>query len=364
MMIVNSRLLHNSICWIILLSTSNHNVAGFTAIGFSSLTTWQSKNELLQLTTIKATNDDAIDPLEGSGDSLNRNGIPARKIRKLDYPSTSKLEDGVKSTTKRNKSSKSESKDKKGFTSTDALTINPTNKNVKFSNDGLTLDQRILLKQAEILRTLPLDFFMSYRGICEQIVPRFGLYTLTFHVILLIPLLRIVKFQLDQSIFPFLYIGPALFLVPFVFFFLWENDITEVKIFDRRLLRYVQQQKNAATETLRKDRNELMKVAATTNDLGVIKKIADLSLMSTIDVDNLISEIISIKKRIKGRSGNNPILSTFTPDVSSIPKNGKSSDDINKIGQTLVETSLLGDNGDEKSLLEKLKELQKGLDKI
>jgi hypothetical protein len=355
------RLFQCYICCIILLSISNHNVSGFTSIRFNGLITWQSKNQLSPLVIRKGSSDDAIDPLEGSSDSSNRNGIPARKIRKPE--STSKLENDIKGASKRSKSSASEPKNKKGFTSADSLKIKPT-KDIKYSNDGLTLDQRILLKQAEILRTLPLDFFMSYRGICEQVVPRFGLYTLTFHVILLIPLLRIVKFQLDQSIFPFLYIGPALFLVPFVFFWLWENDITEVKIFDQRLLRYVQRQKDAATETLRKERDELMNVAATTGDLGVIKKIADLSLMSTIDVPNLISEIISIKKRIKGRSENNPILSTFTPDVSSIQKNGKYSDDINKIGQTLVETSLLGDSGGEESLLEKLKELQKDLDKI
>lgn len=230
--------------------------------------------------------------------------------------------------------------------------------------DELTTDQKVLLSQAEILRTLPLDYFLSFRNICEQLVPRFGIYSLTFHVILLIPIIRIVKFQLNASVYPFLYIGPALFLVPYAFFWLWENDVCEVPIFDARLLQYVKKQKDSAARILLKDSDVLLAAVKEGNDQSAIKKLANLKLMSVIDIDNFMSEIIAVKKRIKGQSDRNSTLSTFALDNSAVSKQQVNfNDDVNSAVKTLIESSLLGEeNESPQTLLEKLKQLEKDLE--
>ena len=230
--------------------------------------------------------------------------------------------------------------------------------------DKLTTDQKVLLSQAEILRTLPLDYFLSFRNICEQLVPRFGIYSLTFHVILLIPIIRIVKFQLNASVYPFLYIGPALFLVPYAFFWLWENDVCEVPIFDARLLQYVKKQKDSATRILLKDSGDLLKAANRGDDELAIKKLANLKLMSVIDIDNFMYEIIAVKKRIKGQSDRSSAMSTFTLDNSATSKQQVNfNDDVNSAVKTLIENSLLGEeNESPQSLLQKLKQLEKDLE--
>jgi hypothetical protein len=196
-------------------------------------------------------------------------------------------------------------------------------------------------------------------------VPRFGIYTLTFHVILLIPIIRIVKFQLNASVYPFLYIGPALFLVPYVFFWLWENDVCAVPVIDTGLQRYLQKQKTSATKILEQERSQLMTAARTSEDDDVIKKLANLSLMSSIDVENLMSEVLAIKKRVKGRSDKNPTFSTYSQDNSIVnEKEVNFSDDVNSVVKSLIENSLLGEgNETPQSLLEKLKQLEADLDR-
>lgn len=308
---------------------------------------------------LRATPIDSVDPIDPLDESLystkaklppkmikNRKGLPSNQSDKLVKVSQTKSNVNLKQ------------KEKKGFNTV-------TNAAVSNDSDNLTIDQRILLSQAEILRTLPLDFFLSFRNICEQLVPRFGIYSLTFHVILLIPIIRIVKFQLNASVYPFLYIGPALFLVPYIFFWLWENDVCAVPVFDTGLQRYLEKQKRSATRILGRDRAQLMIAARTSESDDDIKKLANLSLMSLIDIENLMSEVLAIKKRIKGRSDNNPSFSTYSQDNSAVnDKQVNFSDDVNSAVKSLIESSLLGeDNETQQSLLEKLRKLLADLDR-
>lgn len=335
---------------VLFLVTKDKSVGGFPLIKLSTVSKGLSRHQVNSGPAVKGTKDNSMDPLDPLEDAPQT----AESRRRQTIFSKPKNLNPIPKVTIRKPSSKSD--EKKGFSA---------KKKSESDTDCLSLDQKILLSQAEILRTLPLDFFLSFRNLCEQVVPRFGIYTLTFHVILLIPIIRIVKFQLNASIYPFLYIGPILFLVPYLFFWIWENDVAEVPVFDQRLLKYVQKQKDAATKILDKERNELMLLAKNSDSQETIKKLANLTLMSTIDVENFMSEIISIKKRIKGRAEKNPTLATFSQDIALVSdKQVNFNDDVNSAVKTLIETSLLGQgNESEKSLLEKLKQLQKDLDK-
>lgn len=303
-------------------------------------------HSILALQSTSSDSIDPIDPLEGSPDTSVNKYRPKTKNAVMSQSKS------VERTKKPSKPAKAQ-----GFPLATPV--------LSRDDDKLTLDQKILLSQAEILRTLPLDYFLSFRNICEQLVPRFGVYSVAFHVILLIPIIRIVKFQLNASVYPFLYIGPALFLVPYVFFWLWENDVCKVPIFDTALQRYVEKQKKSATKIFKKEEAQLMKLARNSGDQETIKKIANLSLLSAIDIENFVSEITAIKKRIKGRSTGNSTLSTFSQDNSAVSDVSVNfNDNINDAVKTFVEASLLGDQKEsEKSLLEKLKQLEKDLDR-
>jgi hypothetical protein len=304
---------------------------------------------ILVLQSTSSDSSDPIDPLEGSPDTSVNKYRPKTKNAAMSQPN---------SVERTRKPSESSSKPRKAQGFPRATPV------LSRDDDKLTLDQKILLSQAEILRTLPLDYFLSFRNICEQLVPRFGVYSVAFHVILLIPIIRIVKFQLNASVYPFLYIGPALFLVPYIFFWLWENDVCKVPIFDTALQRYVEKQKKSATKIFKKEEAQLMKLARNSGDQETIKKIANLSLLSAIDIENFVSEITAIKKRIKGRSAGNSTLSTFSQDNSAVSDVSVNfNDNINDAVKSFVEASLLGDQKEsEKSLLEKLKQLEKDLD--
>ena len=306
-------------------------------------------HSILALQSTSSDSIDPIDPLEGSPDTSVNKYRPKTKNAVMSQP---------KSVERNKKPSEGSSKPRKAQGFPRATPV------LRRDDDKLTLDQKILLSQAEILRTLPLDYFLSFRNICEQLVPRFGVYAVAFHVILLIPIIRIVKFQLNASVYPFLYIGPVLFLVPYVFFWLWENDVCKVPIFDTALQRYVEKQKKSATKIFKKEEAQLMKLARNSGDQETIKKIANLSLLSAIDIENFVSEITAIKKRIKGRSAGNSTLSTFSQDNSAVSDVSVNfNDNINDAVKTFVEASLLGDQKEsEKSLLEKLKQLEKDLD--
>ena len=59
----------------------------------------------------------------------------------------------------------------------------------------------------------------------EQLVPRTAFLSLTIHVMMLVPLLKFIKIDLQQSIIPYLYLGPLVFMVPYIIFYLWDNNI-------------------------------------------------------------------------------------------------------------------------------------------
>jgi hypothetical protein len=104
------------------------------------------------------------------------------------------------------------------------------------------VNEVILEEEALLLQTLPSDFLFSFRYVMTQLVPRTAIIALTIHVMMLIPLLRYIKFGLHMSVVPFLYLGPTLFLIPYIGFYLWDNGVTDVSVIDQYLTNYVAQE--------------------------------------------------------------------------------------------------------------------------
>jgi hypothetical protein len=252
------------------------------------------------------------------------------------------------------------------------------------ANDGLTAEQRILLEEAKILRTLPLELFYGFRSFAEQLIPRFALITLTFHVMLLIPVLQYLKFSMGMSIGPYLYIGPALFLVPYITFWLWENDVTKVPVLDEQLRKYIRAQKTLADDGLPKETENLMRIVEANVQPESTQRLAYLRLIASVDIDIIYDEVNAVKSRVaasnKSSTGASDdanaksarslsTLTTFDPDKSDADgaslglSNGpRQTGSVLQAAQEVIKSSL-AQGKDRKTLLEELKQLQKDLEK-
>jgi hypothetical protein len=232
------------------------------------------------------------------------------------------------------------------------------------------ITERVTRRQAEILNTLPLDYFLWFRSVAEQILPISALITVTAHVILLLPALQLLKSQYGVSIIPYLYLTPALVLVPYVTYWLWDNDIVKVPLIDKKLTDWAIGQRDYARETLSENLDTLMTRIREGSESGAqeaISKLAKLRLLAEIDVDTFVDEVRAIKKRAKGIKDPSA-LSTYTQSpsakvLSEARAKSNAVNDVSNAVNALIETSLMDGNEDPKSLLKKLKQIEKDLDR-
>ena len=53
----------------------------------------------------------------------------------------------------------------------------------------LTIEERLMNRQAKMLQSLPADVFFDFRNVVEQLLPRIAVITCTVYVMMLIPIL-------------------------------------------------------------------------------------------------------------------------------------------------------------------------------
>ena len=260
-------------------------------------------------------------------------------------------------------------------------------------NGGVVVpfDEALVRERAAVLRLLPLEFIMAFRDVAEQLLPRVALFTVTVYMMLLIPILRIVKLSLHGSIYPYLYIGPALLLVPYLAFWLWETDVTPVPFVDDRLAGLMRAQQLASVRRLDKGgREALAKEAAGggPDAAEALRRLAGLSVFSELDLDNFFGEVLAVKKRLKGVTGRIPLstfiaatdgavsASTTTSSSSSgaaafrwnDDDNGRDERDRGKpatavdAARAVLDAAFLEGRGSDEELMGRLKQLQKDLD--
>ena len=277
--------------------------------------------------------------------------------------------------------------------------------------DSLSTEDKILIQQGNILQSLPLEVYLSFRNVAEQLLPRCVVFALTLHVMLLIPVLRFVKFSLHESIVPYLYLGPIIIAIPYFAFWLWENGYGNLKVIDELLFTYITKEKNSASFILQNKLQTIMEYAnneeeyssdyneaytSTVNNDNdgdyekrmdskmAIRKIAGLRLLSSIDVENFANEVLAIKQMVKGTGSVNDIDKRLR--LATSIRNGMGNDEqlisesvkqkmnsnagesatVAGAVKALIETSMLqGESpGDQKKLLMELKKLQQDLNEL
>ena len=149
----------------------------------------------------------------------------------------------------------------------------------KIDDDDIMIENCLILIESKFLKTLPFEFLSSYRFMMEQLVPRTSLIALTLHVMLLIPVLRYIKVVLHLSLYPYIYMGPLVFGLPYLFFWLWDNSTTDISgsssyseegknsynvfplsLLDNYLNIYIKEEQQSARVYLREESDRVMNI--------------------------------------------------------------------------------------------------------
>ena len=216
------------------------------------------------------------------------------------------------------------------------------------------VDSEVGVYMGEVIRVLPNNVINAYKTVAEKITIRLSLLSLTIHVMMLIPFLNSYKKMLlaidhtlgaadssavgaAVSVVPFLYISPIIILLPFLYYYLWENDIDlyykiPSNLFDIKLKEFIASQKVYAVDKLKDESDAIL--SAVYND-GVLdndrdrgdddkaymtkmrKNFAYLQVLSMVDVEVLFNECVNAKIYQKkgvvtnNKAYNNKVFSSF-----------------------------------------------------
>jgi hypothetical protein len=169
----------------------------------------------------------------------------------------------------------------------------------------------------QILQILPSFQMNLFRYILGQYISRLSLITFAVYLMLLVPILKYVKFVLHDSIVPYLYIGPLIVTIPYIVFWSWDNNINDINFIDLKFKTFVANQSKLAKLQIKK----LLSVKNEKNDYK--NKIENeptnidlqyINLMSEIDPESMFEEIIKLKatNKLKIIRNNN----YFTTDIN------------------------------------------------
>jgi hypothetical protein len=192
-------------------------------------------------------------------------------------------------------------------------------------------EKLMLIEEASRLQSIPREFIISFRHMMQQLVPRTALIILTIHAMMLIPTLKVIKYSLKMSIVPFIYIGPILFILPYVLYYIWDNqifasDTWPIRFLDNYLRNFIiSEQKNSEVLLLQEEdrlkaiiweedqlnqRTSSNSTVSSRNnkskdDNGVksiskdaVQRLAYLRLLPKLDTNTLLSEILAVRSRM------------------------------------------------------------------
>ena len=225
------------------------------------------------------SDNDAIDPLEGVRPAPQRNSSqpPPPVRRRASDPRPSHDDDAL-------------------------LSEEMVNSGSNRSNTQVTELLEAKLKELEGKRaaTLPTEVLVEFQSMMQRGVPIIALFMLAEHVALLLPVLYKLKQDYDVSIIPFLYIGPALYILPYVIFFLWEYNVAPIPYIDGKFYNFVRYVKRKGTEEILKHNDTLTALCEKdlqNVNLNVLTNIALSRALSKIDCHKVYTEGLAIRRQ-------------------------------------------------------------------
>lgn len=147
---------------------------------------------------------------------------------------------------------------------------------------------------------LSLEILIEFSKYMEKYVPVVGLFMFTVYAAVLLGVVFIRQTDPTFDITWYLWIGPALFISPYVAFFVWDFDLVAVTQLDDRLLRYIRMIRRTALERVAKDALEVRKALETSVvSSTTLKDVALFRLLARIDPETLTNEVLLLKSSLR-----------------------------------------------------------------
>ena len=222
-----------------------------------------------------------------------------------------------------------------------------------------------------ILEGLPLKLHNEFNVMCRKYVERIAVVSLSLHAIVLLPFLQHIKIDLGMSIFPYLYLGPLVFFIPFLVLWLWENNFIELQFVDDRRRLFIVRLRDVCIEELEKYEEECLTLLREDEMLAsekedLIYKLAYWRLFSELEVGIIAREILDVKERVGITNGdaegftNRYLPGSMGTGMGSLFPVTEEANVGNAVQRLLAAARENGDTQEE--TLEQLKQLQKELD--
>ena len=254
--------------------------------------------------------------------------------------------------------------------SVDRATLTPTFEMISFDDDtkfseskaksvGISVQEfysKVGNCEISLLPKLPNEIYSMYISYCRQFVPRVSITAAVLYVMLLIPSLKYIKLFTQISPLPFLYLGPVVFVIPYLVLYLWESNILDLPFMNAKLVQLITALQQKATKYLETESNDIipgdiseeLKFSPSDDLDSVISKRAFIQLITKIDVESLAKEVLALKA--KGLPISSPSSNLDQPSSS-----------VSDAVQSLL-SQVSAEGGTSQEILEELKQLQRELD--
>jgi hypothetical protein len=182
------------------------------------------------------------------------------------------------------------------------------------SNSSLLLQQN----QSKILKSLPVKLLIVFQEWLSLVNLRTAFTMTTIYFMLVIPIVPYAVSHFHASVVTYLYIGPILFPMPYLYSFCWFNNLCESKILDRLLTKLLIALRDRAIDSIPELEETYAKYVKTSLEINdeAMENYAYAKVVAGIDVDAMLEEIKYVM-----RERTNPSLSTpiTAVDLASLP---------------------------------------------
>jgi hypothetical protein len=166
------------------------------------------------------------------------------------------------------------------------------------------IDKVLLQFEAQLLNFLPLEFSQLFDMYLNKLVPKVSAMALIIHIMMLIPLLKLVVInQLQQGIANYLYLGPITIALPFLILKLFEKEVYDSPIVKDLCFSFISAQQARAKETLEKNRaywygvlEEVIIGSKEDEEEDILRNVASARLLAKVDVEILTREVLCLKR--------------------------------------------------------------------
>lgn len=185
----------------------------------------------------------------------------------------------------------------------------------------LRRESSLLLQESEsqILKSLPVKLLVIFQEWLNNVSLRMAFIMTTVYFMLVVPIVPYAVSHFHASIVGYLYIGPILFPLPFLYCWCWINNLFESNILDSALMKLLSGLRDTARENLpelERDYTQYLNSSSETNS-QTVEDYAYTKIVADIDVNAMFDEMKYVMRERTDPSQSTPISAANLASMSS-----------------------------------------------